>query len=115
MSEQEVTAYLEAQPEPKRATLLAMREAILEIEPELEQSFYHRSAMFKLQGKNVVGLCSHKAHLTYSPQSAEVMSSLAQELEGYVTSRSSFQFPVDKPLPRSLLAKLIAGRLSEIR
>jgi uncharacterized protein YdhG (YjbR/CyaY superfamily) len=114
MSEQEVTAYLEAQPEPKRSTLLAMREAILEIEPRLVQSFSHRSAMFKLNGKYVVGLCSHKAHLTYSPQSAEVMNSLAKELDGYVTSKSSFQFQVDKPLPKSLLSRLIMERVSEL-
>ena len=115
MSEKEVTAYIKAQPEPKKSTLLAMREAILEIEPGLEQSFAHRSAMFKFNGKYVVGLCSHKAHLTYSPQSAEVMSSLTKELDGYVTSKSSFQFQVDKPLPKSLLKKLIKGRLAEIK
>jgi uncharacterized protein YdhG (YjbR/CyaY superfamily) len=115
MSEIDVTAYIESQPEPKKSTLLAMRDAILEIEPGLEQSFAYRSAMFTFNGKYVAGLCSHKAHLTYSPQSGEVMSSLAQELEGYVTSKNSFQFQVDKPLPHSLLRKLLKARLDEIK
>jgi uncharacterized protein YdhG (YjbR/CyaY superfamily) len=37
-----------------------------------------------------------------------------EELEGYVTSKSSFQFAVDKPLPKSLLTKLVKARIKEI-
>lgn len=114
MTIDEVTAYIEGQPEPKRSTLLAMREAILEAEPRLEQSFAWKSAMFKFNGKYVAGLCAHKAHLSYSPQSAEVMLELAGDLADYVTSKSSFQFAVDKPLPFELVKKLVAARLEEI-
>lgn len=114
MSKEEVTAYIEAQAEPKRSTLLAMRDAILEIEPRLEQSFSWKSAMFKFNGKYVVGLCAHKAHMSFSPQSAEVMTALAEDLAGYVVSKSSFQFAMDEPLPRELVAKLVAGRMAEI-
>jgi uncharacterized protein YdhG (YjbR/CyaY superfamily) len=114
MSNEEVTAYIEAQAEPKRSTLIAMRDAILEIEPRLEQSFAWKSAMFKFNGKYVAGLCAHKAHMTFSPQSAEVMTALAEDLAGYVVSKSSFQFAMDETLPRELVAKLIAGRMAEI-
>jgi uncharacterized protein YdhG (YjbR/CyaY superfamily) len=115
MSQSEVTAYINALPEPKKSTLSAIRKAILEIEPELEQVIAWKAPVFKFNGQYVVGLCAFKNHLTYSPQSAEVMISLAQELEGYVTSKSSFQFDVDKPLPKSLLTKLIKARLKEVR
>ena len=36
-------------------------------------------------------------------------------LKGYVTSKSSFQFDVGKPLPKSLVAKLVKDRLKEIK
>jgi uncharacterized protein YdhG (YjbR/CyaY superfamily) len=114
VSEAEVTAYIESQDEPKRSTLLAMRDAILAIEPRLEQSFAWKSAMFKLNGKYVAGLCAHKAHMSFSPQSADVMIALADELAGYVVSKSSFQFPVDVPLPNDLTAALIRARVAEI-
>jgi uncharacterized protein YdhG (YjbR/CyaY superfamily) len=94
---------------------MAVRKTILEIEPRLEQVIAWKAPVFKFNGQYVVGLCAFKNHLTYSPQSAEVMISLAQELEGYVTSKSSFQFDVDKPLPKSLLTKLIKARLREVR
>lgn len=115
MSEKEVTAYINAQPEPKRSTLMAVRKTILEIEPKFEQVIAWNSPQFKLDGKYVVGLCAFKNHLTFSPQSAEVMAANEKDLAGYVTSKSSFQFEVDKPLPKSLLSKLIKARLKEFK
>lgn len=114
MSEQEVTAYIEAQDEPKRSSLLAMRQSILEIEPDIEQSFAWKSAMFKYKGKYVAGLCAHKAHISYSPQSADVMTALAEELAGFVVSKASFQVASDQPLSKELLTKLVKARIAEI-
>jgi uncharacterized protein YdhG (YjbR/CyaY superfamily) len=114
VSEQEVTAYIEAQDEPKRSTMLAMRQSILEIEPRLEQSFAWKSAMFKFNGKFVAGLCAHKAHLSYAPQSADVMIALADDLTGFVTSKASFQVASDQPLSKELLTKLIKARMAEL-
>ena len=111
---QEVTEYIEAQDEPKRATLQAMRASILEIEPRLEQVIAWKSAMFKFDGKYVAGLCAHKSHISYSPQSADVMTALAADLADFVVSKSSFQVEMDKPLPKALLTKLIKARIQEI-
>jgi uncharacterized protein YdhG (YjbR/CyaY superfamily) len=114
MSLEAVNAYLEALPEPKKSTMLEVRRLIMEIEPRFEQVFAWRSPQFKLNGRFVVGICAHKNHLTFSPQSPAVMQAHAKDLEGYVTAGSSFQFAIDKPLPKPLLAKLIAARLAEI-
>lgn len=89
MSEKEVTAYINAQPEPKRSTLMAVRKTILEIEPKFEQVIAWNSPQFKVDGKYVVGLCAFKNHLTFSPQSAEVMAAHEKDLAGYVTSKNS--------------------------
>ena len=115
MSEKEVTAYINAQPEPKKSTLLAVRQTILEIEPKLEQVIAWNSPAFKFDGKYVAGLCAFKNHLTFSPQSAEVMAAHETALQNYVISKSSFQFDVDKPLPKALVSKLIKARLKEIK
>ena len=82
MSEKEVLAYINAQPEPKKSTLLAVRKTILEIEPKLEQVIAWNAPVFKLNGKYVAGLCAFKTHLTFSPQSAEVMADNEVALEG---------------------------------
>ena len=114
MSEIDVTAYIEAQPEPKKSTLEAVRAMILEVEPALEQVIAWNAPLFTFNGKYVAGLCAFKNHLTFSPQSADVMTAQEKALEEYVTSKSSFQFAVDTPLPRALVASLVTSRLNEI-
>ena len=114
MSAEEVTAYIEKQGEPKRSTLLAVREAILEIEPSLEQVIAWNTPQFKFNGKYAVGFAAFKNHLTFSPQSAEIMTAHAADLADYVVSKSSFQFSEDTPLPKALLSKLIKARIAEL-
>ena len=114
MSEAEVTSYIETLEEPKRSTLEAVRRTLLELEPGLEQVIAWNTPIFRFNGKNVAGLCAHKNHMTYSPQSAQVMEQAAEQLQGYVTSKSSFQFAVDAPLPKEIVATLLQARLSEI-
>ncbi|MEN9660989.1 MAG: hypothetical protein RLZZ443_918 [Actinomycetota bacterium] len=114
MSEADVTAYIDAQPEPKRSTLHTVRERILAIEPGLEQVIAWNSPQFKFNGKYAVGLCAFKNHLTFSPQSPDVLTAHAKDLEGFVVSKSSFQFGVDEPLSSELLTKLVKARLAEL-
>lgn len=114
MSISEVTAYIEALEEPKRSTLLALRELVLEVEPELEQVIAWNSPQFKYKGKNAVGFCAFKNHLTFSPQSPTVLEALAKDLEGFVVSKSSFQFGVDQHLPKDLVTKLVKTRIAEL-
>lgn len=114
MSVEDVTAYIEALEEPKRSTMLATRDLIMEIEPRFEQVIAWKSPQFKINGKYAVGICAFKNHLTFSPQSSAIMTAHAGDLTDYVTAGSSFQFAIDKPLPKDLLEKLITARLGEI-
>jgi len=109
-----VDEYLQSLEEPKRSTLSAMRSMILELRPELTETIGWGVPIFKLNGKNVAGLAAFKNHLTFSPQSAAVLESLADELTGYTVAKSSMQFAVDEPLPRELLSKLLEARIKEL-
>jgi hypothetical protein len=42
-----------------------------------------------------------------------VLPKLASELEGYTMTKSALHFSVDRPLPETLVRKLIAARRSE--
>jgi len=115
MPASEVTAYIEAQDPTKAKTLEAMRKLLLEIEPKLEQTVAWKSAMFKYQDKFVVGLCAHKAHMSFSLPSSELLGTFAEDLKDFVVSKNSFQFGVDQVLPKKLVSKLVKARLAEIR
>jgi uncharacterized protein YdhG (YjbR/CyaY superfamily) len=109
-----VDAYLQALPEPKRATLEALRRTILEIVPDAEQVISYRVPAFRIDGKTVAGFAAFKNHLSYLPFSGSVLPRLAAELTGYSRTKSALHFPVDTPLPKPLVEKLIAARLGEL-
>jgi uncharacterized protein YdhG (YjbR/CyaY superfamily) len=115
VSASEIDEYLRAVGEPKRATLQALRETILEIVPEAEQVISYRVPAFRVQGKVVAGFAAFKDHLSYLPFSGSVLGQLGDELRGYTMTKSALHFPVDRPLPTTLVKKLIAVRLDQIR
>ncbi len=115
MSASEIDEYLRAVDEPKRATLQALRITILEVVPEAEQVISYRVPAFRVEGKVVAGFAAFKEHLSYLPFSGSVLGQLGNELRGYTMTKSALHFPVDRPLPRTLVKKLIAVRLDEIR
>ncbi len=110
----EVDQYLRAVEEPGRSTLQALRRTILEIVPEAEQVISYRVPAFRVRGGTVAGFAAFKNHLSYLPFSGSVLSQLADELDGYAMTKSSLHFPVDRPLPKALVKKLIAVRLAQV-
>ncbi len=114
MSARAIDEYLAALEEPKRTTLEALRDTILEIIPQAEQVISYRVPAFRVAGKVVAGFAAFKDHLSYLPFSGSVLVELEDELQGYTMTKSALHFPVDRPLPKALVSKLIAVRLEEI-
>jgi uncharacterized protein YdhG (YjbR/CyaY superfamily) len=113
MSATEVDAYLEGLEEPKRSTLGQLRSDILAVVPEAEQCISYALPAFRVDGKVIAGFAAFKSHLSYLPHSGSVFPELADELASYRKSTGALRFPVDRPLPASLVAKLIAVRLRQ--
>ena len=114
MSARDVDEYLRAVEEPKRSTLQTLRGTILEAVPEAEQVISYRVPAFRVGGKTVAGFAAFKDHLSYLPFSGSVLGQLGDELEGYAMTKSSLHFPVDRPLPKALVKKLIRVRLADV-
>ncbi|MFM2308037.1 MAG: hypothetical protein RLY87_157 [Chloroflexota bacterium] len=114
MRSADVDAYIDAQPEPKRTTLQATRATIHEIVPQAQEIISHGVPMFTLNGKKFAGIAAFHKHLVYAPQSSTVLVQCADVLGGYVVSKASLQFPIDIPLPRVVLERLIAVRIAEL-
>ncbi len=114
MSVTEVDEYLAALDESKRATLEAVRRAILAVVPDAEQGLSYGVPVFRVGGKNIAGLSAAKNHVSYLPHSGTVLGDMAAEdLDGFTASKGALKMPVDTPLPEHLVAKLIAARRTE--
>jgi uncharacterized protein YdhG (YjbR/CyaY superfamily) len=112
VSASDVDEYLRGLEEPKRSTLQALRRTILEIVPDAEQVISYGVPAFRVGGETVAGFAAFRDHLSYLPFSGSVLSQLAGELEGYSMTKSALHFPVDRPLPKTLVRKLVAARVA---
>ena len=115
MSAAEVDAYLEGLDEPKRSTLEQLRRDILAVVPEAEQCISYTMPAFRVEGKVIAGFAAFGRHLSYLPHSGSVFTELKDELADYRKSVGALRFPVDRPLPASLVAKLVEVRLRQVR
>ena len=113
MSSAEIDAYLDGIEEPKRSTLQLLREAILETVPDAEEGMSYKLPAFRVRGKVIAGFAAFKNHLSYLPHSGSVFSELPDDVAPYRTSKGALQFPVDSPLPKELVAKLLAVRMDQ--
>lgn len=98
-------------PQPQKRTLEALRATILEILPESEEVISYGFPGYRLNGKIICGFDAFKTHCSFFPHSSLVIPALEKELANYKTSKGALQFQIDKPLPKSLVKKLIATRL----
>ncbi len=112
MSVEEIDLYLSGLEEPKRSTLTELRDTIAAIVPDAEQCISYGLPAFKLDGRTIAGFAAFKNHLSYLPHSGSVISRLAKETEGYTKTKGSLHFPIDEPLPKALVEKLLATRMA---
>jgi len=112
---QDVDAYLANVPEPARSTLLKVRANILAESPEdAVEGFSYGVPAVKLKKGAIGGYAAYSEFCSYYPMSGRVITKLAAELKGYTTSSGAIRFPIDKPLPKALVQKLVKARLAEI-
>jgi len=115
LAPREIDEYLASLDEPKRTTLQTLRQAILSVVPDAEECISYGMPAFRLDGKVIAGFAAFKNHLAYLPHSGSVLGELSGDLAGYESTPGSLHFPIDKPLPKALVKKLIATRLKELR
>jgi uncharacterized protein YdhG (YjbR/CyaY superfamily) len=111
MSSKQVTAHIARIPEPQKSTLVQLRKIIQEIIPNAEEVISYGFPGYRLNGKVICGFDAFKNHCSFFPHSSLVIPELEKELANYKTSKGALQFPINKPLPKALVRKLIATRL----
>ena len=110
MSSQEIDDYLSSVEEPKRGTLEALRRMILRAAPDAEEGISYGCPAFRVQNKVIAGFAAFKNHLSYLPHSGSVFPELGEEVAAYPRSTGALRFPVDEPLPETLVRRLVEVR-----
>jgi len=113
MSTADIDTYLDGIEEPKRTTLQQLRRTILEVVPEAEEGISYGLPAFRVDGTVIAGFGAFTNHLSYLPHSGSVFPELADDLAPYTTSSGALRFPVDAPLPKALVERLVRVRMAQ--
>jgi uncharacterized protein YdhG (YjbR/CyaY superfamily) len=107
-----VDEYLARIPEPARSTLNKIRAAIRSaVPPEATETISYRIPAFKYNGV-LVWFAAFSNHCSFFP-TASVVEAFKNELKGFSISKGTIHFPADKPLPTSLVKKMVKVRVAQ--
>jgi uncharacterized protein YdhG (YjbR/CyaY superfamily) len=106
-----VDEYLAGVPKEVRATLEKLRKTIKAAAPMASEVISYQMPMYKHHGM-VIGFAAFKDHCSIFPGAA-VMDAHKEELKRYDTSKGTIRFPANKPLPATLVKKLVKARIVE--
>ncbi len=114
--EDPIASHLARLPQPQRDTLTALRTTLRDLLPDATESLSYNMPCFKVDGIAVAGFDGFKQHCSYFPHSGNVVGQITG-VPAWCTiaSKGTLQFPVDRPLPKTLVRKLVRARLPRDR
>ncbi len=108
-----VDGFIAGYPPQVRKLLSEMRALIRENAPDAAEKIAYGIPTFTLNG-NLVHFSGYERHIGFYPGS-EGIAAFEAELAGYKRAKGSVQFPVDRPLPRDLIARIVRFRVEQNR
>jgi uncharacterized protein YdhG (YjbR/CyaY superfamily) len=105
--------YLAALGKDQRAALQKLRKIIKAAAPGAEEYVAYGLAAFRRDGLPLVALGATPKHCAFYLMSGSTVAAHADELKGYDTSKGTIRFTPDKPLPATLVRKLVKARIAE--
>jgi uncharacterized protein YdhG (YjbR/CyaY superfamily) len=108
---QTIDEYIKTFPKDIQKILESVRQTIKNVAPEAEETINYQIPTFKLNG-NLVHFAAFKNHIGFYPGS-KAIEIFQKELTKYKSSKGAVQFPIDKPMPLSLIQKIVKHRVKE--
>ncbi|MBP1674343.1 MAG: hypothetical protein H6Q24_481 [Bacteroidetes bacterium] len=108
-----VTEYIDAAPKEAKVKLLELRDILKEIAPDATESLKWGSPVFE-EKRILFAYSAFKSHLNFMPTHS-AMEPFKKDLADYKTGKDTIQFSYSKPLPKSLIKKIAAFRVKEVR
>ena len=110
-----IDAYLATVTADQRAALQRLRKTIRAIVPRAEECISYGMPAFRVDGEVVAGFLATARGCSYFPFSGSTLATLAADLGGRGQTKSALHFQPERPLPVTLVRKLLRARIAETR
>jgi uncharacterized protein YdhG (YjbR/CyaY superfamily) len=108
---QNIDQYISGFPSDIQTLLKKVRQTIKDSAPGAQEAIKYQMPTFVLGG-NLIHFAAFKHHIGLYPAPSGIMR-FRKELSKYATSKGAIQFPLDQPIPYSLIAKITKFRVKE--
>ena len=114
MKPNNIDEYISGFPEEIQTLLQEIRRSIAKAAPSANETISYGVPTFKLNGKNLVHFAAFKNHIGFYPTPSGT-EKFAKELSKYKQGKGSVQFPLDEPMPLSLVERIVKFRITQIK
>jgi len=110
----EVEEYLANVPDEFREALERLRKTIRAAAPNADEVLSYRIPAFRQNGI-LVYYAAFKDHCSFFPGSTAARLKFAVELKPFRAGKGTFQFTLQRPIPATLVKRIVRARLAENR
>ena len=107
-----VDEYIAGFPPDVQKILRKIRTTIRKAAPDAEETISYQIPAFKQNGA-LVYFAAHRAHIGMYPITRTVNEKFSKELSPYAAGKSTARFPLDEPIPYTLIGKIVRFRVGE--
>jgi uncharacterized protein YdhG (YjbR/CyaY superfamily) len=104
--------YLKPLPVKVRTALEKIRKTIKSAAPQAQEAISYQIPVFKQNGP-VAGFAAFANHCSFFTMSPAIVKEFKKDLEPYKSSGATIHFTPEKPLPATLIKKLVWAKLME--
>lgn len=109
-----VADYFNDQPERTKKALVELKECILKVKPDATELFNYNIPAYALteggKREQQIMIAGYKKHVGLYPHPTTI-ERFDSELSEYKRGKGSVQFPLDRPLPKDLIVRMIKYRM----
>jgi uncharacterized protein YdhG (YjbR/CyaY superfamily) len=106
-----VDEYISVFPAKTKSILKDLRKTIRQAAPQAEEVISYNMPAMKLHGV-LVYYAAYKNHIGFYAVTSGIRA-FQKELSVYKGGKGSVQFPIDQPMPLSLISKIVKFRVAE--
>lgn len=100
---------------PAQSVALGKLQAIIrKMAPKAVEGVNYGIAAYLIDGNSLVGLGVSETHLSFFPMTGHTVEQFRDELKSFSTSKGTIRFTPEKPLPATLVRKIVKVRLAEL-
>ena len=109
-----VAGYLQKLPPDQRAALKRVRATVRAMVPGAKEVISYQMPAFRYNNRMLMFYGAASKHCARFP-GAYPIAACKKDLKGFSTSKGTVRFTPDRPVPASLIRKLVRARIAEMK